>query len=237
MPAQLELVNVHAGYGRVRVLYDVSLAVPRGSVVALLGANGAGKTTALRVISGTLGVRSGEVRLDGRSINGHSAYERARAGMTLIPEGRGIFPSLTVEENLAIAVRADRPDRALRASRLETVFGIFPRLAERQTQRAGSLSGGEQQMLALSRAFLAEPRVLLMDEISMGLAPQLVEQLFEAVDALRTQGMTVVLVEQYLTYALRLADVCYVLTKGRITFVGEPEEIRASPALAGYLSA
>jgi branched-chain amino acid transport system ATP-binding protein len=238
MPPLLEVDGVTSGYGKVEVLHDMSIAVPEGSVVALLGPNGAGKTTTLKVISGTLPVWQGEVRYDGRRINGRSAYEIARSRVTLVPEGRGIFPGLNVKENLEIGVRATNEAEGDRRSRLEGVLDRFPRLRERLTQRAGTLSGGEQQMLALSRAFLCEPRLLLMDEISMGLAPRIVEQLFESVEELRQQGLTIVLVEQYLTYALRLADICYVIGKGRVEFVGEPNELRDSEALASsYLGA
>jgi branched-chain amino acid transport system ATP-binding protein len=238
MAALLEVDNVTAGYGRVEVLHDLTLAVPAGSVVAVLGANGAGKTTTLGVISGTVPTTRGAVRLDGRDITARSPYERARLGVTLIPEGRGVFPGLTVQENLAIAVRAAQGrDRAWREQQLESVLDTFPRLRERRDQQAGTLSGGEQQMLAMSRAFLADPHVLLMDEISMGLAPKIVEQLFEAVGHLREAGRTIVLVEQYLTYALRFADICYVLAKGRVAFLGEPAELQASNALSSYLTA
>jgi len=230
VPPLLEVDGVTSGYGKVEVLHDLSLSVPEGTVVALLGPNGAGKTTTLRVISGTLPVWSGEVRYADRCISGRSAYEVARQGVTLVPEGRGIFPGLDVRDNLEIGARAG--GMAGRRDRVAGVLSTFPRLKERLSQRAGTLSGGEQQMLALSRAFLSEPRVLLMDEISMGLAPRIVEQLFESVSDLREQGMTIVLVEQYLTYALRLADICYVLAKGRIEFVGEPSELRDSEALA-----
>src|SRR3954468_15039719 len=237
MPPLLEVDRVTSGYGKVEVLRDLSIAVPEGSVVALLGPNGAGKTTALKVISGTLPVWRGEVRYAGNRLNGRSAYDIARRGVTLVPEGRGIFPGLNVKENLEIGVRAAAEDGD-RRGRLEAVLSRFPRLRERMTQRAGTLSGGEQQMLALSRAFLCEPRLLLMDEISMGLAPRIVEQLFESVNELRERGLTIVLVEQYLTYALRFADICYVLAKGRIEFVGEPGELRDSEALASsYLGA
>ena len=239
MPPLLEVDNVTSGYGKVEVLHDLCIAVPEGTVVALLGPNGAGKTTTLRAISGTLPVWRGQIQFDGRRLDGHSAYEIARSGVTLVPEGRGIFPGLNVRENLEIGARASgepRPD-ANRKQRIEAVLDTFPRLRERLSQRAGTLSGGEQQMLALSRAFLCQPRLLLMDEISMGLA-RIVEQLFESVAELRAQGMTIVLVEQYLTYALRLADICYVLAKGRIEFVGEPSELRDSEALASsYLGA
>jgi branched-chain amino acid transport system ATP-binding protein len=233
VPVLLELDNVTAGYGKVEVLHELSLAVPAGSVVALLGANGAGKTTTLRAISGTLPIRSGGIRLGGRRLDGRSVYEIARAGVVLVPEGRGVFPILTVRENLAVACRADRGvSSSERQARVEGALDTFPRLRERLGQRAGSLSGGEQQMLALCRALLARPQVLMMDEISMGLAPLIVEQLFASVEQLKASGMTIVMVEQYLTYALRLADVCYVLAKGRVAFAGEPAELEGGVALA-----
>jgi branched-chain amino acid transport system ATP-binding protein len=241
VPPLLEVDGVTSGYGKVEVLHDLSIGVPEGTVVALLGPNGAGKTTTLKVISGTLPVWEGSVHMEGKRIDGRSAYEIARSGVTLVPEGRGIFPGLNVRENLEIGVRAGgggNGDGEGRKDRLERVLETFPRLRERLSQRAGTLSGGEQQMLALSRAFLGNPRVLLMDEISMGLAPRIVEQLFESVNELRARGLTIVLVEQYLTYALRFADICYVLAKGRIEFVGEPAELRDSEALASsYLGA
>ena len=231
MPPLLEVDGVTSGYGKVEILHDLCIAVPEGTVVALLGPNGAGKTTTLRVISGTLPVWNGQVQYEGERLDGRSAFEIARRGITLVPEGRGIFPGLEVRENLEIGVRAGNNGESRRV-RMERVLDTFPRLRERLSQRAGTLSGGEQQMLALSRAFLGNPRVLLLDEISMGLAPRIVEQLFESVAELRERGLTIVLVEQYLTYALRLADICYVLSKGRIEFVGEPDELRDSEALA-----
>ena len=231
MPPLLEVDGVTSGYGKVEILHDLRIGVPEGTVVALLGPNGAGKTTTLKVISGTLPVWKGQVHYDGERLDGCSTYEIARRGITLVPEGRGIFPGLDVRENLEIGVRAGDSGEG-RAERVEKVLETFPRLRERLSQRAGTLSGGEQQMLALSRAFLGNPRVLLMDEISMGLAPRIVEQLFESVNELRERGLTIVLVEQYLTYALRFADICYVLAKGRIEFVGEPSELRDSEALA-----
>ena len=235
-PYRLEVRNLHTGYGRIEVLREIDIAVPAGSVVALLGPNGAGKTTALNAIAGSLPVRRGDLLLDGRSVRGLTTYERAKNGIVLVPEGRGVFPSLSVRENLEVVVRGSDCGDDEREARLAEVLEIFPRLAERLPQRAGTMSGGEQQMLALSRAFLCSPRVLLMDEISMGLAPRVVEHLFEAVQTLRSRGMTIVLVEQFLTYALRFADVCYVLNKGRVSFVGEPSELRDG-AGADYLSA
>jgi branched-chain amino acid transport system ATP-binding protein len=239
MPPLLEIDGVTTGYDQVEVLHDLSLAVPEGSVVALLGPNGAGKTTLLRAISGTLPVWQGRIRLDGARLDGRSTFDVARAGVVLVPEGRGVFPGLDVRENLAIAAKAARHvDREWRQRRMEQVFEKFPRLRERIDQPAGTLSGGEQQMLSLCRAFLAAPRLLLMDEISMGLAPRVVEQLFENVAALQGEGLTIVLVEQYLTYALRLADICYVLDKGRVAFVGEPDELREDSSLvSAYLGA
>jgi branched-chain amino acid transport system ATP-binding protein len=230
----LELRGVSAGYGRIEVVHDLDLVVPAGSVVALLGPNGAGKTTTLSAIAGTIPLMQGELLLEGQSIGTLSTYERARRGIVLVPEGRSVFPSLSVEDNLELVVRAATNDALTRNERLGEVWEIFPRLAERRDQRAGTLSGGEQQMLALSRAFLSSARVLLMDEISMGLAPVLVEALFDAVQKLRDRDRTIVLVEQFLTYALQLADICYVLGRGRIRFIGDAGEMRGG-AGAGYL--
>jgi branched-chain amino acid transport system ATP-binding protein len=236
MPAALELDGVVAGYGRVEILHGVSLAVPEGAVVALLGPNGAGKTTTLRAISGTVVPTKGAIRLHGRRISGRAPSGIARRGVALIPEGRGIFPSLSVRDNIEIAVRAvaGGSDGQRRAG-LERIVTTFPRLGERLSQAAGTLSGGEQQMLALGRALVCQPRVLMMDEISMGLAPIVVDQLFDAVAALRAQGTTILLVEQYLTHALRLADVCYVMAKGEVAFVGEPAELRDPAVVSRYL--
>jgi len=236
MPGLLTLENVTTGYGRVEVLHGLSITVPTGTVVALLGPNGAGKTTTLNAISGTIPVWRGAIRLGGRRLDGKSAYAIARRGVTLVPEGRGIFPSLSVGENLEIASRAADSSPSDRAAALDYVLQTFPRLAERRSQRAGTMSGGEQQMLALSRALLADPKVLLMDEISMGLAPLIVEDLFAAVAAQKSAGRTIVLVEQYLTYALRYADLCYILVKGEVAFVGEPSELRSSAVTAAYLA-
>src|SRR5947209_9833771 len=243
MTPLLEVDGVTSGYGKVEMFRDLTFGVPDGTVVALLGPNGAGKTTTLKVISGTLPVWRGQVMYDGERLDHHSPYEIARRGITLVPEGRGIFPGLNVKENLEIGAHAADAGgggggAADRQRRIAEVFESFPRLEERLDQRAGTLSGGEQQMLALSRAFLSQPSLLLMDEISMGLAPRIVEHLFESVAELKEQGLSIVLVEQYLTYALRLADICYVLAKGRVEFVGEPGELRDSEALASsYLGA
>ncbi len=227
----LELEGVRAGYGRIEVLHDLSFAVPPGTVVALLGPNGAGKTTALGAIAGTIPVTRGRISLDGRRIDGRRPSVIARRGATLVPEGRGVFPGLTVAENLRIAHRsAPADDAGPWESWLAEMRATFPQLSGRLDQTAGSLSGGEQQMLALCRALVGNPRILLIDELSMGLAPMVVEQLFEHVASLREMGRTMLLVEQYLTHALRHADLCYVLAKGRIAFRGEPAELRSASA-------
>jgi branched-chain amino acid transport system ATP-binding protein len=243
MPPLLSVDGLRTGYGRIEVLHEVSFGVPAGSVVALLGANGAGKTTALRAISGTLPVWGGSVKLDGRRIDGRTPHAISRQGLTLVPEGRGVFPALTVREHLVIAARAaldlpaGRAGAAARAQRVDEVLDAFPALRSRLPQHAGLLSGGEQQMLAMSRAFIARPRLLLLDEISMGLAPLIVDRLYDGVRQMRATGITLLLVEQYLTHALRVADLCFVMAKGRVVFVGEPGELRSGgAATAGYLS-
>ncbi|MGI8663665.1 MAG: ABC transporter ATP-binding protein [Acidimicrobiales bacterium] len=237
MAPLLEVDAITTGYGRVEVLHGLSMAVPPGTAVAVLGPNGVGKTTLLKAVSGTLPLWRGAVRLDGVRVDGLGAHAIARRGVVLIPEGRGIFPGLSVADNLAVASRAARnASQAERNDRLERAHEVFPRLKERRAQRAGTLSGGEQQMLALSRAFLAEPRVLLMDEISMGLAPIIVDELFESVARLKASGVAMLIVEQFLTYALRLADICYVVGKGRVQFCGEPAELVDGEALQ-YLHA
>ena len=234
MTAALELEGVCAAYGRIQVLRGIDLTVPAGSVVALLGPNGVGKTTTLRAISGTVPVSAGRVRLDGRRIDNLRPNAIARRGLVLVPEGRGVFPALSVEDNLRVAHRSAPRDQAGSWSAyLDQVTASFPRLGERLGQAAGSLSGGEQQMLAVCRSLAGEPRVVMFDELSMGLAPLVVAELFERVAALRDAGRTIVLVEQHLTYALQLADLCYVLSKGEVVFAGEPGELRGSQQLAG----
>lgn len=237
MTLVLELDGVRSGYGRIEVLHGLSLAVPEGCVVALLGPNGSGKTTTLRTISGTLPTLAGAIRLDGRRIDNRRPSDIAGRGLVLVPEGRGVFPGMTVEENLRIAHRSASAGVAGPWDGwLDAIVERFPRLGERLDQRAGSLSGGEQQMLALTRALVGEPRVVLFDELSMGLAPLVVEMLFEQVGRLRAEGRTILLVEQYVTEALRLADLCYVLAKGRVAWCGEPAELRESSAVAGFLA-
>ena len=234
----LELRDVRAGYGRIEVLHGLSLTVPAGSVVAVLGSNGAGKTTALRAIAGSLPVTTGEVLLDGPRIDGRRPSYISRRGLVLVPEGRGVFPSLSVEENLQVSHRSAPPSvSGTWGEWFDEITSVFPRLGERREQRAGSLSGGEQQMLALARALVGRPKVVMVDELSMGLAPLVVDQLFEQIAHLRDAGRTVVLVEQYLTHALRYADDCYVLAKGTVAWHGSSADLVRSGAADQLLGA
>jgi branched-chain amino acid transport system ATP-binding protein len=226
MTVELSLREVHAGYGAVEVLHGVDLDVPAGSLTALLGPNGAGKTTLLSTVAGQLPVRSGSISWAGRDIVGTPADSLARAGMLLIPERRGIFTTMSVQDNLEVF--------AGKGVDLAPALDAFPVLGERRQQRAGSLSGGEQQMLAMSRALLGRPRLLLLDEISLGLAPRVTRMLFDVVVSLAESGVTVVLVEQHLSDALRLADLVYVLSRGEVAFAGEPVEL-AGRDLPGYV--
>ena len=236
MTSALSIEGVSAGYGRIEVLRDLSLEVPTGSVVALLGPNGVGKTTALRAVAGLLQVSRGTIRLDGRRIDHRRPSAIASRGLVLVPEGRGVFPSLSVLDNLRVTHRSAPADVAPPWNEwLDEITTTFPRLGQRLGQIAGSLSGGEQQMLAVARALVGDPKVVMFDELSMGLAPLVVAELFERVAALREQGRTVVLVEQYLTYALELADLVYVLAKGHVAWQGDPGELRASEEATALL--
>ena len=223
----LRLRGVEARYGRFVALSGVSLVVPEGSVVALLGPNGAGKSTMLRTISGMLSPSRGQITFDGRRIDGLADYKIARLGLGHIPEGRGIFPGLTVRENLLMA----RYGATNGAGSLGRVFELFPVLERRKGQTAGTLSGGEQQMLSLARAIVTNPRLLMLDELSLGLAPRLVTQLFDDVRAIRDAGTTILLVEQYVRHALRLADIVVILHKGKVRFIGEPGELEHDETL------
>jgi branched-chain amino acid transport system ATP-binding protein len=231
-PPVLELRNVTAGYGRTTVLRDVDLPVPAGQVVALLGPNGAGKTTLLRAATGLLGVTAGEIRLAGTDATDQRPHRRARAGLCLIPEGRGIFPNLSVRENLQLQIPPWRSDESY-APALE----MFPILKERLAQKAGSMSGGQQQMLALSRCFLTDPKVVLLDEVSMGLAPRIIDEIFAALLTLRRSGVALLLVEQYVNRALAVADHVHLLGRGSITFSGPPSEIDEAELMKRYVGA
>jgi branched-chain amino acid transport system ATP-binding protein len=232
LPPGIVVSGVHAAYGRIEVLHGVDLVVPPGSVFALLGPNGAGKSTLLKVISGRMRPSTGQVHIGDRLV-GKSPPERlAREGVCAVPEGRGIFPNLTVRENLRIwTYRGGLTARDVE----ERTFATFPRLKERRRQMAGTLSGGEQQMLAISRALVTGPSVLLLDELSMGLAPLIVNELYELVGGLAGSGMTILLVEQFVATALSVATRAAIMVHGRIQQEGTPEEM-ADAALRVYLS-
>ncbi len=226
----LEVSDLHAGYGRVEVLQGISFAVGRGEIVVLIGPNGAGKTTTLKTVAGLLPARRGSIRFEGRDVAGTPAHRLVRAGIALIPEGRLVFPDQTVRDNLLLGAYGRRGD-GIEAD-IERHFDRFPVLRERQTQLAGTLSGGEQQMLAIARGLMARPRLLLLDEPSLGLAPRLVREVFEVLPRLRDDGVTLLLVEQMATLALGIADRGYVLERGRIVLEGAGRDLLGDPAVA-----
>ncbi len=236
----LTVENLHAGYGTSEVLVDVSLKVKAGAVVALIGANGAGKTTTMRAISGMVRPNRGRVLLDGRPVQDLDASRIARLGMAHSPEGRKVFGPLTVEDNLLLGAFGRLPRffgfRARAAADLEGIYALFPRLKERRLQAAGTLSGGEQQMLAIGRALMAKPKVMLLDEPSMGLAPVIVQEVFNTIRRLKEAGITLLLVEQFAKSALEVADYAYVMDRGRIAIEGTPAHLREDErVLAAYL--
>ncbi|HJS85746.1 MAG TPA: ABC transporter ATP-binding protein [Acetobacteraceae bacterium] len=232
----LAIRDLRAGYGTIEVLHGISLELGAGEIVALLGSNGAGKTTTLRALTGLVRPRGGEVVLDGRRIERMSAHRIVALGLGHVPEGRRIFGALTVEENLRLGGYLIRHDGAELGRRMEELFATFPRLRERRTQLAGTLSGGEQQMLAIARALMLRPRVLVLDEPSMGLAPKLVRGIFGIVAAVRRDGTAVLLVEQNARSALRVADRAYVLESGRIVLEGAARELAGDPRVrSAYL--
>ena len=224
----LELRDVSAAYGTITVLRGIDLAVPYGNLVALLGPNGGGKSTTLRVIAGQLPVTAGDVFVAGRRINGAAPDDLARRGVCLIPEGKGIFPNLSVRENLWMATHAGTTLKEIE----ETAYGRFPRLGERRRQLAGTLSGGEQQMLAMARALSTNPALLLLDELSMGLAPIIVEQLYELVANVAKEGVSIVVVEQFARAVLGIADWVGIMLRGRITNFGTPAAMEAELSTA-----
>ena len=218
----LELRDVHAAYGRIEVLRGVTFKVPRSSVVALLGPNGGGKTTTLKVISGQMEPTAGHIHVDGIHVNGAAPEALARAGVCTIPEGRGIFPNLTVEENLRLSgYMGSTSEKVIQ----EKAYERFPRLGERRNQLSGTLSGGEQQMLAMARALTTDPQLLLLDELSMGLAPLIVEELYEIVGQIAQEGVSVLVIEQFARTALAVADYGVVMLHGTVTAVGEPADL------------
>ena len=236
----LRIENLHGGYGAVDVLQGVSLEVAQGSVVALIGANGAGKTTAMRLISGLLRPTRGTIVLDGKNVEGLDASRIARLGLAHSPEGRKVFGPLSTEDNLLLGAYTRLPRflgfRRRAARDLEEAYERFPRLKERRRQQAGTLSGGEQQMLTIARALMARPKVLLLDEPSMGLAPVIIQEVYEAIRRLKAEGTTLLLVEQFAVTALEVADYAYVMERGRITVEGTREDLgRNERVVEAYL--
>ncbi|NBV15117.1 ABC transporter ATP-binding protein [Janthinobacterium sp.] len=235
----LSINNLHAAYGKVEVLHGISLDVPKGKLVTLIGSNGAGKTTTMRAISGMLKPRSGSVTLGGKDVTGLDSHRIARAGLAHSPEGRRVFASMSVTDNLLLGAfprftRA-RPKGDIKAD-LDKAMELFPRLKERRDQLAGTLSGGEQQMLAMARAVMLNPEVILLDEPSMGLAPILVEEVFRIITRLKAEGVTMLLVEQFAAAALNVADYGYVLENGSISVHGPAESLKNDPkVIAAYL--
>ncbi|WP_433602472.1 ABC transporter ATP-binding protein [Nocardia sp. CA-135953] len=227
---RLRLEGVSAGYGRTTVLRDVDLEVHTGSVVALLGSNGAGKTTLLSVASGLLRPSAGRVLIGETEVTRAAPNARARAGVCLIPEGRGIFRGMTVRENLLLQLPPWEKDKSF-----DVALEAFPALENRLGELAGRLSGGQQQMLALSRAYLAKPSLVMLDEVSMGLAPVVVEQIFESLHILASNGTALLVVEQYVERALQMSDHVYLLNRGQVVFSGRPDELDENEVMRGYL--
>jgi branched-chain amino acid transport system ATP-binding protein len=227
-----ELLDISAGYGDTQVLDRVSVRVPTGSVVALLGPNGAGKTTLLRVASGVLRPTGGEIRCQGTRMTGRPPHDFVGEGVCHVPEGRGIFRSMTVRDNLLLQAPAGSE-----AAAVEQATGVFPVLGRRLAQLAGTLSGGEQQMLALARAYVQQPSFVFLDEVSLGLAPIVVDEIFEFLALLRSNGTALLLVEQYVSRALALADYVYVLVRGELGFAGEPGELDEDQVFRRYVGA
>jgi branched-chain amino acid transport system ATP-binding protein len=223
----LELLEIHTNYGNIRALKGISLKVERGEIVTLIGSNGAGKTTTLKTIIGTLGPHWGEIRFEGKRISGLSTNKVVRMGIAHSPEGRRIFPRMTVLENLELGAFV-RKDKQNVAGDIDRVFELFPRLRERRRQKGGTLSGGEQQMLAMGRALMARPKLLLLDEPSMGLSPIMVATIFETIVNIREQGTTILLVEQNARMALRIADRGYVIQAGHITLHDSADDLLQS---------
>ena len=224
MSSMLEVKNIQVAYGKIIAVKDVSVTVEKGEIVTLIGSNGAGKSTTLRTISGLIKPKSGEILFNGQRIDGVPGHDIVAMGICHSPEGRRIFPRMTVKENLELGAFL-RNDKAAVNADMERVLDLFPRLKERINQRAGTMSGGEQQMLAVSRALMGDPKLLLLDEPSMGLAPVLVELIFETIVKIRKQGVTILLIEQNATAALEVADRAYVLESGKVKMSGSAKEL------------
>ncbi|CAP42992.1 ABC transporter ATP-binding protein [Bordetella petrii] len=231
----LELRGLEVAYGGIRAVRGIDLRVDSGELVCLIGANGAGKSTTLRAICGLVPLAGGDIVYDGQSINGRKSFELVRRGLVMVPEGRGIFGQLTIEENLAMGAYVRRDAAQVRQD-TERVFTLFPRLAERRKQAAGTLSGGEQQMVAMGRAMIARPKLLLLDEPSMGLAPLMVEKVFEVVRAIAAEGVTILLIEQNAKLALEHSHRGYVMESGELTLSGPARDLLTDPKVrAAYL--
>ena len=231
----LKVTGLKVAYGGIQAVKGVSFEVRQGELVSLIGANGAGKTTTLKAVTGVQPVAAGEIEFMGKPIKGQGAWNLVKQGLVMVPEGRGVFARMSIDENLQMGAFV-RSDKAEIAADIDKVFGIFPRLKERAAQLAGTMSGGEQQMLAMGRALMARPTVLLMDEPSMGLSPIMVDKIFEVVGNIHQQGTTILLVEQNASRALSLADRGYVMDSGEITMAGEAKQLLADPRVrAAYL--
>lgn len=226
----LDVDNIHTYYGNIHALKGISLQVNEGEIVSLIGANGAGKTTTLRTISGLLRPREGSIKLNGEDLRNYKAHQMVSQGVAMVPEGRGVFARLTVAENLDMGAYHRNDQKGIKAD-MDHVFSLFPRLKERRNQVAGTLSGGEQQMLATGRALMSRPNLLLMDEPSMGLAPILVETIFEIIQEINQEGTTILLVEQNAQIALQIADRGYVLQTGEIVLSDTADELRENPTV------
>ena len=236
--ALLEIKDLGVHYGRIQALHGISIDVNEGEIVSLIGANGAGKTTTMRAIAGLLNSSSGSITFDGKDITKVPGHSRVGLGMSLTPEGRGVFPAMTVLDNLDMGAYARKKNQKEYDQDLERVFTLFPRLKEREKQAGGTMSGGEQQRLAIGRALMARPKLLLLDEPSMGLAPQYIKQIFNIIKEVNSQGTTVLVVEQNANQALKIAHRAYVLETGYITREGAGAELAADPAVkAAYLGA
>jgi branched-chain amino acid transport system ATP-binding protein len=235
----LTIKNLEAGYGKVKVLHGITIEVPKGQVVTLIGSNGAGKTTTMRAITGMIKPTAGDIELGGKKIDGFESYKIAKLGLAHSPEGRRVFATMSVTDNLLLGafprLTGSRPKGDVKHD-LDRAMDLFPRLKERRNQLAGTLSGGEQQMLAMARAIMLNPEVILLDEPSMGLAPILVDEVFRIISRLKSEGMTMLLVEQFAAAALNVADYGYVLENGRISAQGAAESLKNDPAVkAAYL--
>ena len=231
----LEIRRLQVSYGGIRAVREIDLTVGRGELVSLIGANGAGKSTTLRAICGLVPVAAGTITYDGKSIVGTPSYMLVRQGLVMVPEGRGIFGQLTIEENLAMGAYSRRDSEGIRKD-TEHVFELFPRLSERRRQSAGTLSGGEQQMLAMGRAMMSRPRLLLLDEPSMGLAPLMVEKIFDLIRTISSEGVTILLIEQNARLALELSSRGYVMESGHVILQGPSSQLLNDPKVrAAYL--